>query len=305
MTIFKAVKRSLGAKVALKLAIVVLALTALAATVIVVHQTRQLEEMTLEKARLAARTGARHFGDALDGAIDNDVLTVQDAFDRNYVPIKGHDWGKKPRFHSKYDLVTDVAAIQFMDTLIEDENFIFAIGVDDQTYMPTHNSKFQLPATDVPEKDLTGNRTKVMTNYPVGLKAAQNLEPSFVQVYKRDTGETMWDVSAPIFVKGKHWGAFRVGVSMEQIAVRQRSLLLTLVGIFALFLAVTVGTIFLVVQRAMKPVLALTAAAEQISLGEELDVPIKADSADEIGQLTKTIDRLRVSMKAAMSRLGH
>ena len=32
--------------------------------------------------------------------------------------------------------------------------------------------------------------------------------------------------------------------------------------------------------------------------------PIKPESDDEIGQLTKTIDRLRLSMKAAMARLG-
>ena len=53
------------------------------------------------------------------------------------------------------------------------------------------------------------------------------------------------------------------------------------------------------------PVIALTAAADQISLGEALDTPIRSSSVDEIGQLTKTIDRLRASMKAAMSRLGH
>jgi HAMP domain-containing protein len=54
----------------------------------------------------------------------------------------------------------------------------------------------------------------------------------------------------------------------------------------------------------MKPVTALTAAATQISLGEDLDTPIKSTEVDEIGKLTKTIDRLRLSMKAAMSRLG-
>ncbi len=67
---------------------------------------------------------------------------------------------------------------------------------------------------------------------------------------------------------------------------------------------VTIGTVFLVVGQAIKPVIGLTEAAEQISLGEGLDMPIKTDSVDEIGQLTKVIDRLRVSMKAAMSRLG-
>jgi HAMP domain-containing protein len=54
----------------------------------------------------------------------------------------------------------------------------------------------------------------------------------------------------------------------------------------------------------MRPVTALTEAARRISVGEDLDTPIKSDEVDEIGKLTKTIDRLRLSMKAAMARLG-
>ena len=39
-------------------------------------------------------------------------------------------------------------------------------------------------------------------------------------------------------------------------------------------------------------------------MGDGLETPIKSQSTDEIGQLTKAVERLRVSMKAAMSRLG-
>jgi nitrogen fixation/metabolism regulation signal transduction histidine kinase len=92
---------------------------------------------------------------------------------------------------------------------------------------------------------------------------------------------------------------------MIRIEERKRALFLMLVSVFALFAFATVATMFAVVQRAMKPVVTLTATADQISLGEGLDTPIKSNSVDEIGQLTKTIDRLRASMKAAMSRLGH
>jgi nitrate/nitrite-specific signal transduction histidine kinase len=92
---------------------------------------------------------------------------------------------------------------------------------------------------------------------------------------------------------------------MVRLEERKRALFLMLVGVFTVFALATVATMFAVVQRAMKPVVALTAAADQISLGEALDTPIRSNSVDEIGQLTKTIDRLRASMKAAMSRLGH
>jgi len=32
-----------------------------------------------------------------------------------------------------------------------------------------------------------------------------------LQTYKRDTGEVMHDLSVPIYVRGRHWGGFRVG----------------------------------------------------------------------------------------------
>lgn len=305
MSIVLAVRRSLGAKVSLKLAVLAFALTAIAATVITLHQTRQMEELTLEKARVAATIGARQYGDMFDGAIDAGLVTVSEVFDRNYVPIKGHDWGDRPKFHTRYDALTDRAVLVFQDKFLEQQDFVFAIGVDENGYLPTHNTRYQKPLTGDAAKDLAGNRTKRVFDDAVGIAAARNVTPSLLQVYHRDTGETMWDVSSPIYVKGKHWGAFRVAVSMERIAGRQRELLGVLAAVFGVFALVTVGAMFIVVHQAMKPVVALTEAADRISLGEELDTPIKSPAVDEIGRLTKTIDRLRVSMKAAMARLGH
>lgn len=304
MSIVSAVRTRVSVKISLTLALVLLILTALAAVYITLHETRQMEEMTLEKARMAAAIGARQYGDILDAAIDGGALTVNEVFDRSYVPIKGYSWGANPKFHTKYDSIIEPAVLVFEDKFLEQADFVYAVGVDENGYLPTHNTRYQKPLTGDEEKDLVGNRTKRIFNDPVGLEAAQNKEPSHVQVYKRDTGETMWDVSSPIYVKGKPWGGFRIGVSMERIAARQKSLILSLVVMFQIFAFVTIVSMFLVVRRSMRPVVALTHAADQISLGESLDTSIKSASIDEIGMLTKSIDRLRVSMKAAMSRLG-
>lgn len=304
MSIVKTVKGSLGAKVSLKLAVVVLVLTAVAGTAITVHESRALERLTLEKGKTAAVLGARYYGAALDHAIDAGLITVADAFDRNYVPINGYDWGQNPRFHTRYDVVTDAAVLVFQDRFLEDPDFTFAIGVDANGYIPTHNTVYSQAATGNPEHDVLNNN-KSKADYAEGIKAARNTEGVLVQDYlRRRTGEMMWDVSAPILVKGKHWGAFRVGVSKHRTLAATRSLALMLGGIFAAFLLVTVGAMFVVVRGAMRPVVGLTSAAEQISLGEELDKPLKPTTTDEIGHLTKAVDRLRVSMKAAMSRLG-
>ena len=305
MSMVTAVRRSLGVKVSLKLAIPVVLLTALAAIIIVTGQTKQMEELTLEKGKIAAAIGARQYGDMFDSAIDSGLVTVSDVLDRTYAEIKGYDFGDKPKYHTRYDALTDKSVLVFQDKILEHQDFMFAVGVDENGYLPTHNSRFQRAVTGDTQKDLAGNRTKRIFADPVGIAAAKNTQPSLVQVYKRDTGETMWDISSPIFVKGKHWGGFRVAVSMERIEDRQRTLLLTLFGIFGIFTVVTLGSLFLVLRQAMGPVIRLTDAARQIGLGDALDTPIKPESEDEVGQLTKTIDRLRLSMKAAMARLGH
>jgi HAMP domain-containing protein len=305
MSVVSAVRRSLGLKISLKLAFLVALLTTAGAVIIVRTQTRQMEELTLEKAKVAAAIGARQWGDFFDSAIDSGLATVAEVFDRNYVEIKGYDFGGRPKYHTRYDALTDKAVLVFQDKFLDHEDFIFAVGVDENGYLPTHNTRFQKPVTGDPAMDLAGNRTKRIFADDVGLRAAKNTEAALVQEYKRDTGETMWDVSSPIFVKGKHWGGFRVAVSMDRIQARQRHLIVVLAGIFIAFTVVTVGALFLVVRGAMGPVVSLTASAQQIGLGEALDVPIKPVTEDEIGRLTKTLDRLRQSMKAAMERLGH
>jgi methyl-accepting chemotaxis protein len=35
--------------------------------------------------------------------------------------------------------------------------------------------------------------------------------PFLIQTYRRDTGEIMHDISAPVYVNGRHWGGFRIG----------------------------------------------------------------------------------------------
>jgi HAMP domain-containing protein len=304
MIVLDAVRRRLSLKIALKLAVLLLALTGLAGAYITWTRTEQMEEATLEKARLAASLGARQYGETFDNAIDSGLLTVADVFDRAYVEIKGFSWGGKPKFHTRYDSFTDRAVLVFQDRFLDSEDFVFAVGVDVKGYLPTHNTRFQAPVTGVPEKDLAGNRTKRMFDDPVGAKAAANTEPSLKQEYRRDTGEVMWDVSSPIMVKGKHWGGFRIGVSMDRIEARKRTLIATLAGIFGIFVLVTIGAMLVVVEQAMGPVRALTASAHALSLGDEMDQPIGSEDPDEIGRLARAVERLRISLKAAMSRLG-
>jgi methyl-accepting chemotaxis protein len=302
--VFETIKKRLSYKISLTLAGVMLFLTLVVAVFIIRNQERMMEELTLDKAKVASTLGAKMYGTVLDEAIDNGVFTVSDAFDRQYESIKGYDWGSRPKYHTKYDFLTDKAMVVFQDKFLETKDFVFAVGVDVNGYLPTHNTKYQQPLTGDFNKDMASNRAKQFFKDTVGLAAAQNTTPGLLQVYKRDTGETMWDVSSPIYVKGKHWGAFRIAVSIERIESRKQALLWSLMGLFGFFVLLVIGTIYLLIQRAMKPVEMLSSAADKISMGEGLEVKIVPETVDEIGTLTKSIDRLRASMKSAMERLG-
>jgi HAMP domain-containing protein/type II secretory pathway pseudopilin PulG len=306
MSILEPIKRSLGAKIALKLALLLLVLMAIAAVLITTVQTQQMEQATMEKARSTVTQAARQYGDMFDAAIDAGLLTVNEAFDTNYAEIKGWSWGPKPKYHTRYDTLCDRSVLVFQDKILEhDQDYLYAVGADVNGYVPTHNTRAQRPL-DGSERDLLENRTKRLFNSnATEVNRVKSTEPFLLQVYHRDTGETLWDASAPIWVKGKHWGAFVLGVSMQRMEARKQALILTLTGVFALFAVATLGSIFILVRGAMRPVVALTEAADLISTGEGLETPIKTAAVDEIGRLTKSIDRLRASMKAAMARLGH
>jgi len=159
-------------------------------------------------AALVQRT-AVEIGQLFEEAIKSGHITQNDLFDRNYQPIPGTD----PVKHStRFDQFTDkvLPAIQ-EPLLIANKEMLYAGAVDNNGYFPTHNKKFSQPLTGNYEKDLVNNRTKRIFDDPTGSRCGAHTEPFLVQTYKRDTGEVMHDISAPIMVNGKHWGGFRIG----------------------------------------------------------------------------------------------
>lgn len=302
--VFAAIRKSLSLKVSITLAVITVALTTIAAAIIINRQTRSMEELTMDKAKMSAQLGAKTYGRLLEDGVDNNYLTVQDVFDKNYMEIKGYNWNGVPRYHTKYDSYTDNVMVAFLDRFLASDDILAAIAEDTNGYVPTHNSKYMQPFTGDATKDVANNRSKRMFKDEVALKAGKSEEAVLTQPYHRDTGELAWDVSSPINVKGKHWGAFRVIVSSAQIDKKRTELIWGLVGMFTAFALVTALLIFGMLRQSMKPLVKLTNLAEEISLGEGLENPIKPQTIDEIGMMTKAVDRLRSSLKAAMARLG-
>ncbi len=120
------------------------------------------------------------------------------------------------KYSTSYDNVFAQLIQPICDQILQSlPSGIFAICVDHNGYGPTHNSAFTKPLTGNPEIDVVGSRDKRMFNDPTGLRGAQNQESFLLQTYMRDTGEILSDLSLPIHINGRHWGAVRLGFNPQ------------------------------------------------------------------------------------------
>ncbi|MBL8488247.1 MAG: methyl-accepting chemotaxis protein [Rhodocyclaceae bacterium] len=156
---------------------------------------------------------ARLVGQAFEQAVGRGEIKLEDLFDQNYQPIPNT---KPQKFHTRFDTLADklLPAIQepFLD---RHKEITYAIACDRGGYVPTHNNRFCQPLTGDEKRDFVGNRTKRVFSDPVGRRCGAHQQPFLIQTYRRDTGEIMHDISAPVLVQGRHWGGVRIGYRTE------------------------------------------------------------------------------------------
>jgi len=106
--------------------------------------------------------------------------------------------------------------VELQENLLnQNKCLIYALCIDRNGYVPTHNRKFSQPLTGDEKTDFVNNRGKRIFDDPVGKRCGSHQQPFLLQTYRRDTGEVLHDISAPIFVKGRRWGGFRIGYATE------------------------------------------------------------------------------------------
>jgi methyl-accepting chemotaxis protein len=159
--------------------------------------------------RVAAQETADKIGRLFSEAIKSGKITREALFDRSYTPIPNTN---PTKYTTKFDAFTDRVLPPIQEALLESmPQLAFAGAVDNNGYFPTHNKKFSKPLTGKYDVDIVNNRTKRIFSDRTGARCGSNTKPFLLQTYKRDTGEVMHDLSAPIYVDGRHWGGFRVG----------------------------------------------------------------------------------------------
>jgi len=153
----------------------------------------------------------------LEDALDRGEIAVDDLFDERYTPISGSN----PQQHmTRFVALTDRLLPPVQEPLLEfSTKVVFCAAVDRNGYLPTHNLKFSRPQGKDPVWNAANCRNRRMFNDRTGLAAGRNRKPFLLQTYRRDMGggrfALMKDLSAPIWVRGRHWGGFRMGYRFD------------------------------------------------------------------------------------------
>jgi methyl-accepting chemotaxis protein len=160
-----------------------------------------------------SRRVAGEVGALFERAVTAGDIGMTDLFDEKYSPVRGSNPQQvTTRFTAFADRV--LPAIQ-EPVLKENERIVFCVAVDRNGYLPTHNKIYSNPQGPDPVWNAANCRNRRIFSDRTGLSAGRNTRSFLLQTYRRDMGNgnfvLMKDVSAPIMVKGKHWGGLRIG----------------------------------------------------------------------------------------------
>lgn len=322
---FDFVRRSLGVKLSLMLSLVVVPSLFMAASVVIDREVRVVENLVLKEAKTAALQGAAAYGAVLDTAVDSGALTLEDVLGPEkeevpYVDARGnHLHVEEPRYTNKLSKYVRAHGVQrWEDATKSAGNFIFASGMDRRGVVPVTNGSQDAPprgdrgpwgwhpadaAWDRVHSRGGRQYTGAEQIAAAGFRGSDGAT-TLVQPYPRDTGEMAWDVAAPIFVKGRHFGGFRVGVVADRVSEQHQDLTVGLTALFGMLAVVFVGTAMSLVHVRVRPLAVLAERVNAMSTSSaDLGTRLSSSSCDEIGDMTRSVNRLRASLHAAMTRI--
>lgn len=139
------------------------------------------------------------------------------------------------------------------------------------------------------------------------LPAARNVEVVQLRVFEVQGADgspqrVVVSPSEAANVQGQEIAQVAVGLVAEESRRLLRNLQLVLWVLLLLTLGLIAYFTTRLVRRIVEPLERLATAADAISMGE-LDNPVVAERNDEIGDLARSLERMRLSLQAAMNRL--
>ncbi|MGY4444543.1 hypothetical protein ACVW04_007362 [Bradyrhizobium sp. LM2.3] len=156
---------------------------------------------------------AKRISDEFEAAIGRGEMTLDRFMDENYREISGSD---PKQYNTNYVEFTDRLLPAIQDPIQKsDSRIVFCVAWAKGGYLPTHNPNYRLPQGKDPVWNNANCRNRRLFTDRAVQKVAANTKPFLLQTYRRDMGGgqfvLMKDLSSPIMIRGKHWGAFRMG----------------------------------------------------------------------------------------------
>jgi methyl-accepting chemotaxis protein len=156
---------------------------------------------------------AKQISKAFETAVERGDITLDQLMDEKYREIPGTN---PKQYLTDYVAFTDRILPPIQDPIQKiDPRVVFCVAWAKGGYLPTHNPNYHLPQGADPVWNNANCRNKRLFNDRAVKKVAANTKPFLLQTYRRDMGGSnfvlMKDVSSPIHVRGRHWGAFRMG----------------------------------------------------------------------------------------------
>lgn len=183
--------------------------------------TENMQEMASEY-----RTGVGRLDEIIIGArtlrdfVQEKIVALQksgvNVFDRNYRPVKGT---KPEKFETDYVQAFDRTLQEHFDGFKKSfDGVIYSVILDVNGYLPTHHAAFSRPMSGKFDEDFLNSRNRrfFFTSSTEKRRVTSN-KPMLMQTYQRDTGEVLNDISFPIVIAGRHWGALCIGITPEKI----------------------------------------------------------------------------------------
>jgi methyl-accepting chemotaxis protein len=156
---------------------------------------------------------AQRISSEFEAAVTRGEITQAQLFDERYRQIPGTD---PPQYLTDYVNFTDRLLPPIQDPLQKsDPRIVFCVAWAKGGYLPTHNPDYRRPQGPDPVWNAANCRNRRIFTDRAVQNVGRNTKTFLLQTYRRDMGGGVFallkDVSAPIFVHGRHWGAFRMG----------------------------------------------------------------------------------------------
>ncbi|WP_114417862.1 methyl-accepting chemotaxis protein [Marinospirillum perlucidum] len=138
-------------------------------------------------------------------------------FDENYQRLNPDQ--QPAQYLTSYTQKLEPRLQPLFDQFIQEHpEFIYAVAVDSNGYLPVHHKKVSHPITgDFSVDNAKSRNRRIFFDTRPEQRRCTHDNPFLLQTFIRDTGEILNDLSIPLFVGGKRWGSLIMGFETHHL----------------------------------------------------------------------------------------